>query len=483
MGKYALYLVLAFTISMFAYTSSLRKNQFRSELVLVENHNLLQAKNIAYTVGEAALLNLNSDPDYAEKLLTLGKSNSQTYKNWIDIGGEYFIALFTDDDNIYTLKAIGKVGNDTYTAEAKLNLIIGGEEEEKTWEPDLPWGLFADEDIRLSGSATIFGSVATNTTNNKGVDLTWSTNITGSLLVGLGANIATTVNEGNKKDGNVGGSIKNLTEKVVYELPAFPNFPSKTNTIEELKIDWKNNGLILNPESYSGLYIEKIQVDGNTDLKINVGDENQVLYVGTLEINQGNITILGTGKLSIHVEDEFTMNGSSTMNKTGSQSQVFMYYSGEDDIKLAGATKFNGSIYVKDADIKLSGSGGLQGHIISGGDKIDITGNAKAYSRIVFAPYADIKVSGSGSISGSVVSKSFTASGNGSIVFADKFDSDIKDANLKVSSDNSFKENDDDDSNGEEEGHDDDDDDDDKLSKDKVSKTLPLNSFELLYWN
>ena len=239
MGKYAVYLVLAFTFSMMAYTNGIRKNQYRSEIVMVNNHNTFQAKNIAYTVGEAALSRINQDNEYTEELISLGKSKTIPFKKWVDIGGEYQVYLVSDGNEYYTLKATGKIGSDVYTAEAKLHLISSDEIEEDNWEPDLPWGLFSDEKIELSGSAKIYGSAATNTDKNKGVKLTSATKITGSLLIGKGANIEKTVSEGNKKKGNVEGSIEVLSEKITYDLPEFPEYPSDSKKIKELKIDWK----------------------------------------------------------------------------------------------------------------------------------------------------------------------------------------------------------------------------------------------------
>tara|TARA_R110000868_G_scaffold408293_5_gene691014 strand:- start:47519 stop:48934 length:1416 start_codon:yes stop_codon:yes gene_type:complete len=471
MGKYAVFLVLAFTISLTTYSDNLRRNQYRSELVLAGKHNTNQAKNIAYIVAEAAISQLNTNESYAGKLLSEGKKNTDSFKSWSEMGGYYNVKLIDDGDNLFTLRSTGKSGNDIYKAEVKINKT-SEEVEEPTWEPDLPWALFVEEDLKLSGSAKILGDATSNTTENKGVSLTWSTKVTGDLFIGPGANIDKTVSQGNKQNGNVDGSIENLAQKIKYTLPAYPEYPSKSKKLSNIKIGWAESGTTLSYSLFDGAYIDKLSLESNSSLKIDVGEDDRVLYIGTLDIKQGHIEIVGDGKLTVFVEKDFKMNGSSSFNKDGEQTQVFMYYGGDKELKLAGSTKFNGAIYVEEANIKIAGSGGIQGHIISGGEKIKITGNGKAYSRMIYAPSAEFDLTGGASVYGAIVAKSFKGSGGTFVSYNEQFDTAILDLELQESE----IENGEDKKKDKKDKDDDDDDDDEQIGNNDIQ-------YEILYWN
>lgn len=479
MGKYAIFLVLAFTISVTTYTDNLRKNQFQSDVVLAGKHNTNQAKNIAYVVAEAAINQLNKNDSYADKLISEGKKESNTYNYWKDLGGYYSIQLLEDGDNKYTLRSTGKVGNDIYVAEAiinKTNEVI----EDPEWEPDLPWALFVEEEIELSGSAKVYGDAGSNTSDNKGVKLTSATKVMGDLYIGPGANIDKTVSQGNKKEGNVDGSIENLQEEIKYPLPAYPEYPSKSNKLDYIEIGWNETGDELNYSSFDGYYIDKILIKSNAILNINIGKDDRVLYLGTLEIKQGHINLIGEGKLTVYIESEFKMNGSSTFNKNGNQTQLFTYYGGSKELKLAGNTKYNGGVYVDEANIKIAGSGGIQGHIISGGEKVKITGNGKAYSRMIYAPDAEFELRGGASVNGAIVAKSFKATGGTYVSHSSNFDSSIKELELKEKNETE-KEVEEDKKKDKKKSKDDDDEDEYNNKEDDIVESNAI-VYEVLYW-
>ncbi len=440
MGKYVVFLVLAFTISVSTYTDSLRKNQFRSDLVITEKYNLNQAKNIAYIVAEAAIGQLNSNDSYAGKLIAEGKKESVSYNTWEELNGQYNVKLIETGDNIYILRSTAKVGEDIYVVEAKINKT-NNVVEDPPWEPDLPWALFVEEEIKLSGQAKIIGDAGSNTDKSKGIVFTSATKLTGDLYIGPEANINKTVNQGNKRDGNIDGTIENLQEEISYTLPAFPEFPADVDIASDINIGMGESGKELNYSSFDGYYINKLTIKSNAVLKLNLGNDDRVLYLGTLDLKQGHIEIIGDGSLTIYIENNFKMNGTSSINNEGDQTKVFTYYGGSKELKLTGKTKYNGGVYIEDANLKIAGSGGIQGHIISGGKKVKITGNGKAYSRMIYAPNAKFELAGNASVVGAIVAKSFEASGGTYIMHSESFDSAISDLNLTDEDEDSKKDN------------------------------------------
>ncbi len=111
------------------------------------------------------------------------------------------------------------------------------------------------------------------------------------------------------------------------------------------------------------------------------------------------------------------MTGSSSINQNGDYDDVYMYYSGDEEISVGGSTEFVGSVYALTSDFTITGSGGVKGHIITGGDNVDVTGAATANVRAIYAPNALLNVTGSGSISGATVSKSIEVIGNARIYY------------------------------------------------------------------
>jgi hypothetical protein len=165
----------------------------------------------------------------------------------------------------------------------------------------------------------------------------------------------------------------------------FPTFPVMANVVLPITVSGGSNQSITNAY-FENSYVPSITIQGNRTLTINVGNEDRVLRVGSLDIQQGNLNIIGTGKLTIYVENMFNLSGSSTMNQHRDSHTAFVYYAGTTALNFAGATKYKGGVYAKTANIGIGGSGGIQGNIITGGADVNIYGNAEALSRMVYAP-------------------------------------------------------------------------------------------------
>ena len=70
-------------------------------------------------------------------------------------------------------------------------------------------------------------------------------------------------------------------------------------------------------------HFKEFKVAENNTITINVGDTDKDLYIEDLNVLQGHIKIIGTGKLNIYVKDSLRIKGS--FNDGGDVSQINFY--------------------------------------------------------------------------------------------------------------------------------------------------------------
>ncbi|GAB5409989.1 MAG: hypothetical protein BalsKO_23540 [Balneolaceae bacterium] len=415
MGNYAIWLVLSMTLALTVFGDMTRRNLYRAQLEAVQAFESNQAKNISQAVILGVSNRLNDEEEV---------SNVESYIDWNTMGGSYKFNIIESGDTIL-IESWGKVKDIEYKQELKLL----SKKTSPVWNPNLPYAVFSGNNLSLSGSAKVIGHAGTNAVGAGDVSLAWSTSIDSSLLIGPGGDPSTTVIQAS--GNNVGLEISNLPSPGEYELPDFIDYPAKTSVRSSVITAWPFTNITLSPSDYDGAYIPSITVQSNYVLNIDTGSEDRVMHVGDFNLTQGTVNITGTGKLTLIVEDDLIVAGSSTMNNGGNQERLFTYYGGEDGLNFAGATTFNGSVYAETADVSIGGSGGIQGHIITGGDNVTVSGAAVANTRILYAPNAHVKVTGSGSISGAIVADRFTSDGAGKVEFSTALTSELPELELE----------------------------------------------------
>lgn len=263
-----------------------------------------------------------------------------------------------------------------------------------------------------------------------------------------------------------------------YTLPEFPQFleePTGIASRSNLYYNWDNTS---NTISNSGHY-QEINVSNNSyELNIDIYNEDIVLIAdegfkaeGDVYINRfgsgdlylfandifefkkeisisngtGEIYIIadsfksggsshfnidyveGNGKVQFYIKEQFSLTGSSTVNNTGNAGDLMLYYKGDSKILLPGATKFVGSVYAEKADINVTGSGGIKGHIITGGENVSIRGGSSANVRALLAPNAAVSLNGSGALKGAIVCEEISLTGGASVEYNNQFDFDLPD--------------------------------------------------------
>ncbi|MFW6022190.1 MAG: hypothetical protein ACOCQW_01550 [Halanaerobiaceae bacterium] len=289
----------------------------------------------------------------------------------------------------------------------------------------LDMAFFGMEDITMS-NGIILGNLGTNSTGAGLVNLENSPSISGDLYIGPDGERDTTITY---PSHTTDFSVRNLREKREYPEPKFPEPPSSM-----MFYYYRGNELIVgydNDDSWFGSHKDYMVVGHNmkynkivveTKLIINIYDYD--LYINTKNfsvIGEGEVIVntKGKGKLKLFIDKEFILDASAAFNENGNSEDVILFYGGTKEINPAGETIFNGNLFSKEAPITISGSGGITGNIISGGEKIEITGNASAHVRTIYAPKADFLLKESGHITGTAVGKSLYIDGNSTVEYDD----------------------------------------------------------------
>lgn len=266
--------------------------------------------------------------------------------------------------------------------------------------------VFVKNNLNLSGNVEITGSVGTNSSGKNIISLSGFINIHGSLGVN-----STNPNNSVTKSGtvNIDNSVVAMTETYNFSMPIW-DFPSSPIPAIDLSINSPFTLFMDKNLAYKNFNI-------NNSLEINVGSTDKYLIVNNFNTNSGNITITGSGKLTIYVLGDITINGNSTINKPNNIKNLEFIVkksnisSSPKEITASGLSKIYGSLFAEDANITLSGNSGFQGNIVTGGTNVTFSGYNETDTRVFYTPNADITLSGNCDIKGSVIAKSLTASG------------------------------------------------------------------------
>lgn len=418
MGKYALIIVSALVFSIITYSMGLRSAMFTSTLRIVDTFSSNQAQNIAQSTMMVVMNDIRENGTDSQFMPVQGGSiqfPNEGLELWDDINGSYRVNTISSGDTLLVSIAGSFEGR---TSMARAGLL----EEIPVWNPQFTSAVHSEGSIALQGSASINGDASTNSTAPDAVVLDWSTQIDSTLYIGPGGNPDLVVDEKNHS-GNVGLGVDVMGEEKNYPMPQFPDYPPKDMVGTSVYVSGSTSRT-LDYGDYNGFYIPEVSVSSNTNLTIEVNGQS-TLHVGNFNISQGHVHLTGSGSLTIIIENNFTLSGSSTINNSGEVNEFFINYGGTNNLSFAGATQYNGGIFVHTADVTITGSNSLKGSLISGGNNITISGAASANSRVIYAPNAHVSMTGSSVIYGSVISNSFIASGASRVQFNEISDEDL----------------------------------------------------------
>ncbi|WP_170885484.1 PilX N-terminal domain-containing pilus assembly protein [Bacillus alkalicellulosilyticus] len=319
-----------------------------------------------------------------------------------------------DTGNIrkYKLVSEGVVDNRKRTVESTFTLEWKNKSGSSLDLPD-DLAVFSENKIHLNG--LIDGNIATNSIDPGAINLEWAgfnppNTFKGTvyLMPGASENII------ERKQGMIGQeyTFKPYTKTPPkYELPKFPDFPMNPGTANLIV---SNSNTTIGPEDMT---YNRITVNGGRTLTINVGASNQTTKIRVRELsvtNNGNIVLQGQGKLELYVDHSMTVAGARINNTTPqTDERITIYFSGPS-LTVGNNGQIGASLFADKTNITIEGSGGIQGHIITGGSTVTVRGTSNAGS-LLFAPNATVTATGSGHIHGAVIGKTFIVEGGGKV--------------------------------------------------------------------
>lgn len=303
-----------------------------------------------------------------------------------------------------------------------------------TINPVSGYGVIANKNITLTGSGTINGGAASLEGQ---IRLDGGAKITGAIAASdpsklVYPNWMTGVGEKYTPLPNLGNT--NSSNPLSQFLPEFPdakmtagNSIAVPKSLEYAQDQWNKTMIIENGNFNASSWMtnnytlklgedtkfSSFNVGNNNTITIDVGDQEVNLFVDNLNIQQGHIKIIGTGKLNIYANNITSIKGS--FNNNGNPASVNMYYNGTKSVTFSGETQIYGSFYTKSSDLKLTGGAGFYGNLYSGGSKVEISGGVPSSGQWLVAPNASLNVSGGGNIRGTVIADSITMSGGTTI--------------------------------------------------------------------
>jgi hypothetical protein len=445
---------------------------------MVESYTLNQAQNVAQSAAMIVLKDIMDNggdssfhPDEDDEYYYPSKTG---FAKWQELHGSYNVRTVNQGDTLLTIEAIGRYEDADYPVSLGLtktpssasfpwpgiDSAIHSIESTTVSNGNVYGDIYSGGKFSIPANAQVHGSVSVipdvteavvihsggisgnlyaNTTQPNGVKYTnWGSSIGGDLFVGPGADPETVAPKISQwHGGHVGGMEGSLSEPVpekIMELPKFPEIPKSGMNLSPINLKG-NSSQYLDLRSADAI-IPSISIKSNTTLTVDVGNKDRVLHVEDLDIGQGHINIIseGEGRLQLLVADDFNIGGSSTLNNNTnpgglekSPLSLLIAYAGSDELDVGGNITMNANFFIKDADLKMRGSGKIHGNIISGGENVEFIGDADNTSRVVYAPNAYVEMGGSGSISGSVVSKNFYGFGGFSVTYTTDFEDTLPD--------------------------------------------------------
>ncbi|WP_186576256.1 DUF7305 domain-containing protein [Aquibacillus kalidii] len=332
------------------------------------------------------------------------------------------------DDENYKIVSVGQIGKRSRTVEKEFKVNWGSSSGGGGSFP-VDMAVYTNEDIIMSGSATITGDAGTNSIKSNSVELNGKPVITGNLYVPHQA-VDIALKKPNDVNINVVGRATTM-----LKLPQFPSFPEfdPLDSKEVVKSDSERYYVIQNHDLRIDSYLtdgytleltknvafNEIIVQSNYSLNIDTNGQDRSMVVDYLNIKNGHINILGGGSLTLYVKKSIELGSSSSINNGGIVHDLRIYLKGDNEGKelmMSGDQRIFGFVYAESADFQITGSAGLKGYLLTAGDEVKISGGTYSPS-FIFAPNAEVDLNGGAQIVGAIISNSFKGTGGTEVTY------------------------------------------------------------------
>ncbi len=317
------------------------------------------------------------------------------------------------------------------------------------------YAVFTQDDITLSGSASIEGPVGTNSGhvelgNSTNCEITNAGDFPGILSLGPGADV-------NKPDQTQGvdhfspekelPAVPNIPDLPVFpsypNYPGYPDYPNLSGSApKQLSV---NNNVTesLDPTTINVYNLISFSWDETLTFDLN-GDTTVVIQ----DINgSGNINLSGQGNLFLVVDKN--LDGLMDVNTEGCQNRLTVLYMGTSinrpsssnfygdlyapnatfsassnftmagdlviggsSVNLGWSNNIEGSIYASNATFNTNSNSTMAGDLVIGGNSINI-GSSNSINGSIYAPIANMNTTNSVDISGNIITGGTSINFNG----------------------------------------------------------------------
>lgn len=147
--------------------------------------------------------------------------------------------------------------------------------------------------------------------------------------------------------------------------------------------------------------LKELDIDGVVAY-IDIGDGVQTLRIDELNMTgNAHLHIRGSGDLKLFIKSVTSSEGQIFTDG----AEISTYYDGEESLAFSKNFTSAGFIYSKKADLSLM-MDTFEGNIISGGEKLSVTGGASTNSKLILLPKGTIELNNRTNFIGAMIGKS-----------------------------------------------------------------------------
>ncbi|WP_080146577.1 pilus assembly PilX N-terminal domain-containing protein [Marinilactibacillus piezotolerans] len=368
----------------------------------------------------------------------------------------------------YKLISTGKIGQATreiskiFTVEYK-NKNSGGTLPDF---PDNAVALIKSKMDILSGN--IIGDLYLETVNPKTINLGWGNYKKSSLYLkpeAVFSEMATLPNQWYKVDSEGPyPKVSNLEfdwnqlDRTIANFPEFKDYSVPSDiTIYQAPNDPYNkdhhnlieNGNLYVTDDLVKTHFDNLLLEQNVSFKnitftneyplnIDTNGRDIIISVNNLDISNGILNIIGSGKVSIHVKNRLTFGAGTQVNMNGTVDQLKIFYKGDNPLKMSGGQSLKGTLFNLKSDLTLTGGAKVDGIVISGGKNVSFDGGTYS-NAFVMAPYANVSLDSGAKVTGSLVGETLKMDGGASLEYLNlptdfeiELDTDNSDQNIDL---------------------------------------------------
>lgn len=154
--------------------------------------------------------------------------------------------------------------------------------------------------------------------------------------------------------------------------------------------------------SESEVHIRELTVDG-INAVIDIGDSDQVIRAERVTLQNGaTLTIKGAGSFKLYVKNFGATNGEIVAEDKAS---IETYLDGKEALTFDEQFKAPGLFYVRAAHVTLPASGGFEGNIITGAQRLTFNGGENTTKQLILAPKATVSLKNNTVFHGAIIAK------------------------------------------------------------------------------